>query len=104
MDTLYNSKEPSSYIQYLDMNNLYGTAMCEDLPVSDFKWIEKEELNDMMLNFDLIKNCTLEVDLKFPKHLHHLHQDYPLAPERLVVNGVSKLIPNVKHKKNYVLN
>ena len=104
MDKLYDPKEPSSYIQYLDMNNLYGMAMCEDLPVSDLQWLEKKELDDMVKNFDLIENCTLEVDLKYPKLLRTLHQDYPLAPESLKVNGVNKLIPNLENKKKYVLN
>ena len=33
----YDEKEESSYIQYLDANNLYGWAMSQKLPVSDFK-------------------------------------------------------------------
>ena len=39
----YNEKEESSYIQYLDANNLYGCAMSQKLPVNDFKW-EKDML------------------------------------------------------------
>jgi len=45
----------------------------------------------------------LEVDLEYPKRLHDLHNDYPLAPERLMLNRVEKLIPNLRDKKNYVL-
>lgn len=35
--------------------------------------------------------CLLEVDLEYPKDLHDLHNDYPLAPESLKVNKVEKL-------------
>ena len=34
----YDEKEESSYIQYLDANNLYGWAMSQKLPVSGFIW------------------------------------------------------------------
>ena len=47
--------------------------------------------------------CILEVDLSYPKELHDPHNEYPLAPERVVVNKVKKLIPNLSDKKNYVL-
>ena len=33
----YDEKEESSYMQYLDANNLYGWAMSQKLPVSSFK-------------------------------------------------------------------
>ena len=36
----YNKNEESSYIQYLDVNNLYGWAMSQKLPVNNFKWVE----------------------------------------------------------------
>ena len=47
-------------------------------------------------------SCILEVDLEYPKSLHDLHSDYPLAPEQVKVNKVDKLIPNLRNKKYIV--
>ena len=30
----------STYLEYLDANNLYGWTMCKKLPVSNFTWVE----------------------------------------------------------------
>ena len=35
----YDKSKESSYIQYLDTNNLYGAAMSEKLPINGFKWV-----------------------------------------------------------------
>ena len=79
----YNNNEESSYIQYLDANNLYGWAMSKKLPVNGFKWVEH------VINVEFIKSYNendkkgyiLEVDVKYPKKLHHLHSDLPFLPE-----------------------
>ena len=39
----YNNNEESSYIQYLDANNLYGWAMSKKLPVNGFKWTDNDK-------------------------------------------------------------
>ena len=44
MKDIDKNKQPS-YIQYFDANNLYGWAMSQPLPVSGFKWIEKDDLS-----------------------------------------------------------
>ena len=88
----------STYIMYLDANNLYGWAMSKPLPTHGFEWMKVDELETWGLH-----SCILEVDLEYPKDLHDLHNDYPLAPEQIVVNKVSKLIPNLGNKKKYVL-
>ena len=92
MGKKFNPSKPSKYIQYLDANNLYGWAMMKNLPVGNLKW---------MKNFKNWKNipCILKVDLEYPKYLHDLHNDFPLAPESLLVNGVEKLIPNLRNKE-----
>ena len=83
---------------YLVANNLYGWAMCKKMPTHDFKWMNKKELSNWRT-----ESCILEVDLECPKELHNLHNDYPLAPERLKVNKTEKLIPNLNDKKKYVV-
>ena len=98
MGDKFNSNEPSQYIQYLDANNLYGWVMSKPLPTHDFKWMKDNELNVWEKT-----PCILEVDLEYPKELHDLHNDYPLAPEQIEVNKTKKLIPNLWNKKNYVI-
>ena len=88
----------SIYIMYLDANNLYGWAMSKLLPTHGFEWMKVDELETWELY-----SCILEVDLEYPKNLHDLHNDYPLAPEQIMVNKTSKLIPNLGDKKKYVL-
>ena len=83
MGDKFNYNEPSKYIQYLDANNLYGWAMSKPLPTHGFKWMKMSELETWELH-----SCILEVDLEYPKELHDLHNDYPLAPEQIEVNKV----------------
>ena len=92
----YDPSQPSNYVTYLDANNLYGWAMSKPLPTSNFKWMEN-------LNNWRNRPCILEVDIEYPKELHDLHNEYPLAPESLNVNNVDKLIPNLMNKERYVL-
>ena len=91
-------ENPSKYLVYLDVNNLYGWAMSMPLPTKGFKWMTKEELQDWKGQC-----CILEVDLEYPEELHDLHNEYPLTPERLEINKVEKLIPNLNNKTSYVL-
>ena len=105
----YNNNEDSSYIQYLDANNLYGWAMSKKLPVNGFKWLDSNKINK--INEDFIKNYNendnkgyiLEVDVKYPKRLHELHSDLPFLSERMEINKCKKLICNLSNKKKYVI-
>ena len=94
----YDPDQPTKYISYLDANNLYGWAMSKPLPTHGFEWMIEEDLKNWKS-----MPCILEVDLKYPQKLHDLHNDYPLAPERLTINKVEKLIPNLNDKTKYVI-
>ena len=102
----YDKNKESSYIQYLDANNLYGWAMSQKLPVNDFKWVENNEINeDFIKNYDENndKGYILEADVKYPKKLHDLHSDLPFLPERMKIAKCEKLECNLHNKKKYVV-
>ena len=108
----YNPDNESTFIQYLDANNLYGWAMSQQLPTHGFKWMKDitqekvmeilEKANYSMSNLGK-KGYIFEVDLDYPSDLWESHNDYPLAPEKMIVNGVEKLICHFKPRKNYVV-
>ena len=84
----YDPKKQSTFISYLDMNNLYGWAMSEYLPYEGFKWLKNVDKFDVMsINEKSPIGYFLEVDLKYSDELHELHNDYPLAPEILAVSS-----------------
>ena len=123
----YDEKAPSKYIMYLDSNNLYGWAMSQYLPTGNFKWMSERKISKIDLGKYKAyskKGLILEVDLEYPQELHDLHNDYPLAPEKVKVSKsmlsgyckkiaekykisigfiVSKLIPTLRDRKKYVL-
>ena len=120
----YDPKKPRTFISYIDMNNLYGLAMSECLPYGEFKWLKiVDEFDVISVSEKSLIGYFLKVDLKYPDELHELHNDYPLAPEKLAVSSdklskyckkipdkyeikvgdVKKLIPNLGNKTNYVV-
>ena len=98
MGDLFDQSKESTYIQYLDANNLYGWAMSKPLPTHGFEWMSESNLEQWKS-----MPCILEVDLDYPESLHDEHNDYPLAPERITIDKVDKLVPNLNDKKNYVI-
>ena len=122
----YKKDKPSKYIMYLDANNLYGWAMSQYLPTGGFKWLKQNKIDNLDIkkyDKENKKGIILEVDLEYPEKLHDLHNDYPLAPEKVKVTDnmlsnyckkiadkynistglVYKLIPTLSKKEKYVL-
>ena len=96
----YDENLPSKYIMYLDSNNLYGWAMSQYSPTGGFKWLTEKQINELDLakyKEDSNKGLILEVDLDYPKELHDMQNDYPLAPEKLKVtkNMLSEYAKNI---------
>ena len=91
----YDKNEESSYIQYLDANNLYCWAMSQKLPVNGFKWIE----DTSRISEKFIKNYNennnnkgyiLEEDVKYPKKIQDLHSDFPFLPKGMKIDKCKK--------------
>ena len=121
----YDPNIPSSYIHYVDSNNLYGAAMSMKLPIGNFRWLDEEEI----AKFDVSavdpdgEHCyILQVDLMYPSAIHDAHNDYPLAVEHKKIEekdlspynkqflsihkekfkSSKKLCPDLRDKYNYV--
>ena len=100
----YDENIESSYLVYLDANNLYEWAMSQKLPVNGFKCVEDlSQFNESFIkNYDgnSDKGYNLEVDVEYSKKLFNHHKDYSFLPERKKVKKFSKLICDVQDKEN----
>ena len=84
----YDPEKLSTFITYLDKNNLYGWSMSEYVPYEKFEWLEDiDEFDVMSINEKSDIGYFLEIDLEYPKELHELHNDYLLAPEKLSISS-----------------
>ena len=107
MGEKFDPEKVSSFLQYLDANNLYGWVMNQPLPTGGFKWVNDlsrftpEEIGRLVKHGS--KGYLLEVDVKYPKELHDLHKDFPFMCEKMTINKVEKLVPNLYDKKKYVI-
>ena len=84
----YDPKKPSKFTTYLDINNLYGWGLSGYLPYGRFKWLKNVggfDVNSISETSPI--GYFLEVDLEYSDELHELHNDYPLAPEKLAVSS-----------------
>ena len=107
----YNSSKSSSFILYLDANNLYSRAMQEYLPWKNFEWMSPHQLN-----YDFIKGlepegevgCIIQCSTEYPVALHDYHSDYLLAPIKKsipygMLSPIAKMICD-KHKLKRMTN
>ena len=84
--------DSSKFIVYLDANDLYGWV---NFPYNGFKWLNKKEIDKFdvkLISENSSNGYILQVDLKYPNKLHYLHNDYPLALEKLEISN--DLVPD----------
>lgn len=104
----FDDSEESTFLIYLDCNNLYGYAMTKKMPISDFRFLSPAEV--YAINITNVPDNSdygyiLEVDLSYPDHLHKHHRDLPFAPEKFIPPGskTPKLIASLYDKFKYVI-
>jgi len=125
----YDPSKPTSYLMYVDANNLYGLSMSRPLAVGNFRWLSEGEIE----HFDVFTvpdngdtGYVIECDLHYPDNLHDLHNDFPLAAEKGVITAemlsphsrylyevtsvdgkeykpTTKLLTTLKDKERYIL-
>ena len=102
----YNKDISSSFLMYLDANNLYGYPMISMLPIGGFKWDDaKIYTEDMIKNYNINSKygAVLEVDIEYPKELHKHHSELPFLCERVKLNKTKKLVTTFNNKNRYVI-
>ena len=97
--------------------------MSKFLLISDFKWIDPKDFDLNKYTSSSSKRCVLLVDLEYPKELWELHNDYPLAPDKIEIKkeilsnyqlriadnynipigNVKKSVPDFLGKEKYLL-
>ncbi|MCH2406167.1 MAG: DNA polymerase, partial [Nitrosopumilus sp.] len=118
---VYDATKPTTYLLYLDANNLYGCSMVSYLPTHGFRFLSENEFSDLnieTLSPEAEDGYIYEVDLEYPEELHDLHSDYPLCVEPLEITESMmspfqqkfpkqppqiKLTPNLLNKRNYIV-
>ena len=75
------------------------------LPTHGFKWIDvdKSKVLKLLGKKDTNQCFIFEVDLDYHESLWDSHNDYPLAPEKIKIDKIDKLICSFLPKKHYVL-
>ena len=101
----YDKNKESSFLMYVDANNLYGWAVSKKLHVDGFKLVDDLSMftEDFIKSYDEEGDVgyLLVVNIEYPKTLRMLHGDLTFLPDRMKVNKVKKLVCNVTHKENY---
>ena len=103
----YDKNKESSYLQYLDVNDLYDWAVLQKLPVNNFEWIE----GNSQYNEDFIKNYYkesdegyfLDVDGHYLENIYELYNNLPFSSKRMKIQIVEKLLANLHDKTEYII-
>ena len=84
----------------MDVINLYGWELSQELPVNDFKWVEDiSEFNKVFIKShadERNEGCFLEVNVQFPEN----HNDLPFFLEKIKIENVETLVTSLKKNEN----
>ena len=125
----HDASKPTTWIYYIDCNNLYSLPQLGKLPHRNFRWVDASEFDPHAVQ-DGEEACIVEVDLSYPEHLHDEHSNLPLAPETITIHEemlsdyslktkrqmenknedqelrkatIKKLVPHLGPRKNYIV-
>ena len=103
----YDKNKESSYLKQWDANNLFGWAMSQKLPVTDFKWVEDiSQFNEYFrksYNDKSDESYFFKIDIQYPKDVHNLHNNSAFLPEIMKNEKVGKNFANAPDKGEHVI-
>lgn len=108
MPSSYDPNEVETFLMYYDACNLYGYAMTQCLPMSNFTWLEKDVIDKLditAISNDSSVGYIFEVDLNIPKNLHNKFRDFPPCAEHRAAQGskYKKLMTTLYNKEKYII-
>ena len=74
---LYSSSKASTYIMYLDVNNIYEQSMIQLLSIEILDWVNLDDYSD-----NGSKLYFLEVNLDYPDELHDFNNYYIFSSKK----------------------
>ncbi|GET58831.1 hypothetical protein GLOIN_2v1820840 [Rhizophagus irregularis DAOM 181602=DAOM 197198] len=114
MGDSFNPSKPTTWISYVDANNLYGWAMSQYLPIGNYRWeaspeyfkqnLDKQkQILNVILNTkpDAARGYFLNIKAHFPLKTHDYLQDLPPAVDSIAVKKdrlspyITKLVDNL---------
>ena len=103
----YDKNKESSYLRYWDVNNIYGWAMTQKLPVNNFEWIkDTSQFNENFIknyNKESDKGYFLDVDVQYTEKSNKFKNDLPFVPKRIKIEKVEKLVAHLHDKTECVV-
>ncbi|CAB4436303.1 unnamed protein product [Rhizophagus irregularis] len=114
MGDSFNPSKPTTWISYVDANNLYGWAMSQYLPIGNYRWEaspeyfkqnpdKQKQILNVILNTkpDAARGYFLNIKAHFPLKTHDYLQDLPPAVDSIAVKKdrlspyITKLVDNL---------
>ena len=82
----FNSKEESTFGAFFDVTSLYAGTMQKEMPVRGYQRCTEVSLAQILATpSDSSFGYFVEVDLAYPPAIHDIHNDLPLAPEKMKI-------------------
>ena len=85
IESYYQSKD-SSYLVYLDANNLHDSTIFTNITCKWFKWVQKSKFYLKNVHENSKTRCFLQFDLKYPQQFGWSHNELPVLPRKMKVN------------------
>ncbi|RGB25079.1 hypothetical protein C1646_772227 [Rhizophagus diaphanus] len=114
MGVAFNPSKPTTWISYVDANNLYGWAMSQFLPIGNYRWEaspeyfkqnqdKQKQILNVILNTkpDAARGYFLNIKAHFSLKTHDYLQDLPPAVDNIAVKKenlspyITRLVENL---------